>query len=208
VLQSEEGVAGANDPFDNLFTVPDAVDATREDYEDLANAGLLAIRMVRPFAYELGDFAWFDRLEGPRTRVIDDNGMTAGEGNAIRSQFIGALLDALIDPTNANVTRVTSEELAALEAFWTEYPAVMEGRPLVELHRLVERWNRTRDYYELGLRRSESTLRRGLRGLRLESPAKPRPLHDTHNSTRANRHADAPSLRSTARARQRHGIRA
>ncbi|MBI1304961.1 MAG: hypothetical protein GC172_14430, partial [Phycisphaera sp.] len=151
VLQPGEGVAGASGPFDDLFTVPDAVDATREDYEDIANAGLLVIRMVRPFAYELGDFAWFDRLEGPLTRVIDDNGMTAGEGNAIRREFIGTLYDALIDPSSADVTRVTGEELAALEAYWNEYPAVMEGRPLAELHRLVERWNRTRDYYDIGI---------------------------------------------------------
>ena len=143
--------AGVMDSSSRLFEVPDAIDTTREDFEDFANAGLLAIRMVRPFAYELGDFAWFDRLDGPLTRVIDENGLTAGQGNAIRSQFIGTLLGALIDPADASVTTVTAEELAALEAFWTEYPAAMEGRPLAELHRLVERWNRTRDYYALGI---------------------------------------------------------
>ena len=136
---------------DDLFDVPDAVQASREDLEDYVNATLLAVRMLRPFAYELGDFAWFDRIAGPKTAVIGPNGLTIADANAIRSDFIGTLFDALIDPSDASVTTVTAEELAALEDYWSTYPEAMEGRPLADLHKLVERWNRTRDYYALGI---------------------------------------------------------
>ena len=143
-------LTGADAIPSDLFLAPDRIDASRNDLEEYLNAGLLAIRMLRPFAYEMGDFDWWNRIAGPLTQIHGSEGLTIAELNGLRSDFIGLYMGSILDEAGS-VSRVDGAELAALQAFFAAHPDAMADRSLAELDHMVSRWNRTRDYYDLGI---------------------------------------------------------
>jgi hypothetical protein len=119
----------------------------------------MAIRIARPYAYEFGSFTWWEQMDADfQAPVVTASGetVTVADCEAIRIAFVQLLIDTLYDD-NGDRIMVDGPAAAQLFAAYDAAPHAFANDytpnplPRSELERLVGRWNRTVEYYALGI---------------------------------------------------------
>jgi hypothetical protein len=154
------GVAGDSVKLSaDPFLVPDAVESENQLLEEFANLAIMAIRIARPYAYEFGSFTWWEQMDADfQAPVVTASGetVTVADCEAIRIAFVQLLIDTLYDD-NGDRIMVDGPAAAQLFAAYDAAPHAFANDytpnplPRSELERLVGRWNRTVEYYALGI---------------------------------------------------------
>lgn len=139
--------------------MPDSVESDNQRVEEFVNTMILAIRIARPFAYELGSFTWWEQLAGafdePVT-TIDGVTFTVIDCDLLRVTFVEMLIESMWenDGTRSPIDVAEAAELIGFYnansfAFVNDFtPNPITGR---DLDLTIARWNRTLDYNAMGI---------------------------------------------------------
>ncbi len=157
---NQNGILGEDFEFpEDPFLVPDSVESENQLLEEFANLTIMAFRIARPYAYEFGSFTWWEQMDADFQDLVttaSGEAVTVADCEAIRVAFVELLIDTLYDEDGDRIM-VDGSAAALLFAAYDAAPHAFANDytpnplPRSELERLVGRWNRTIEYYALGI---------------------------------------------------------